>query len=132
VGKTSNLNPQTLIPSNPQTLNPACALPSRWFRRIISGLSGGDDKGNSIADKLGLGGLTDIFDNPPPGADELVALSKVVSLVEEGEAKTAMGEPIKFDRVVIDTAPTGHTMRLLDYPGFIESLLTKALNLRGE
>ena len=100
--------------------------------RIISGLSGGDDKGNSIADKLGLGGLTDIFDNPPPGADELVALSKVVSLVEEGEAKTAMGESIKFDRVVIDTAPTGHTMRLLDYPGFIESLLTKALNLRGE
>uniref|UniRef100_A0A7S0W1Q8 ArsA/GET3 Anion-transporting ATPase-like domain-containing protein n=1 Tax=Hemiselmis tepida TaxID=464990 RepID=A0A7S0W1Q8_9CRYP len=101
------------------------------FKRVVGGLSGGAE-GETIADKLGLGSLTDIFDNPPPGADELVALSKVISLVEEGEAKTALGESIKFDRIVIDTAPTGHTMRLLEYPKFITNLLTKALSLRGK
>jgi arsenite-transporting ATPase len=101
------------------------------FKRIIQGLKG-DGEEDSISAKLGLGDLTDLFDVAPPGADELVALSKVISLVEEGQAKTAMGETILFDRVVIDTAPTGHTLRLLEYPGFLASLITKALSLRGK
>ena len=27
---------------------------------------------------------------------------------------------IKFDRVIIDTAPTGHTLRMLSYPEFLD------------
>jgi len=99
------------------------------FKSVIQGLKGADDP-SSLAGKLGLSDLTDVFDVVPPGADELVALSKVVSLVEEGQAKTALGEVINFDRVVIDTAPTGHTLRLLEYPRFISNLITKALSLR--
>jgi len=101
------------------------------FKKIIQGLKG-DGQADSISEKLGLGELTDLFDVAPPGADELVALSKIISLVEEGQAKTAFGETIEFDRVVIDTAPTGHTLRLLEYPGFLASLITKALSLRGK
>ena len=101
------------------------------FKKIIQGLKG-DGGADSISEKLGLGELTDLFDVAPPGADELVALSKIVSLVEEGQAKTALGETIEFDRVVIDTAPTGHTLRLLEYPGFLASLITKGLSLRGK
>lgn len=100
------------------------------FKRVIQGLKGGD--ADSISAKLGLGDLTDLFDVAPPGADELVALSKIISLVEEGQAKTAFGDTINFDRVVIDTAPTGHTLRLLEYPGFLAALITKALSLRGK
>eukprot|EP00802_Teleaulax_amphioxeia_P005222 Tamp_05226.p1 GENE.Tamp_05226~~Tamp_05226.p1 ORF type:complete len:736 (-),score=113.26 Tamp_05226:825-2843(-) len=100
------------------------------FKRVIQGLKGSD--ADSISAKLGLGELTDLFDVAPPGADELVALSKIISLVEEGQAKTALGDTISFDRVVIDTAPTGHTLRLLEYPGFLAALLTKALSLRGK
>jgi len=101
------------------------------FKKVIQGLKG-DGASDSISAKLGLGDLTDLFDVAPPGADELVALSKVISLVEEGQAKTAFGETILFDRVVIDTAPTGHTLRLLEYPGFLASLITKGLSLRGK
>ena len=101
------------------------------FKKVIQGLKG-DGAADSISAKLGLGDLTDLFDVAPPGADELVALSKVISLVEEGQAKTAFGETILFDRVVIDTAPTGHTLRLLEYPSFLASLITKALSLRGK
>jgi len=100
------------------------------FRRVLEGLKGSD--ADSIAAKLGLSEMTDIFDVAPPGADELVALSKVMSLVEEGEAKTAMGETIQFDRIVIDTAPTGHTIRLLEYPRFISNLIDKTLALRDK
>jgi TRC40/GET3/ArsA family transport-energizing ATPase len=100
------------------------------FQRIIAGLR--SEETDSIAAKLGLSEMTDIFDTAPPGADELVALSKVISLVEEGEAKTALGESISFDRIVIDTAPTGHTLRLLEYPRFISRLITKVLSLKGK
>lgn len=39
-----------------------------------------------------------------------------------------MGEP--FDRIVIDTAPTGHTLRLLRFPDFLDRFVTRLLALR--
>lgn len=43
-----------------------------------------------------------------PGADEAALFDKLVSLIlDEGE---------KYDRIVFDTAPTGHTIRLLTLP----------------
>ena len=47
------------------------------FKRILSGLGGGGAE-DSLAARLGLGEMSTLFDNPPPGADELVALSKVL------------------------------------------------------
>ena len=32
-----------------------------------------------------------------------------------------------FDRIVLDTAPTGHTLRMLSTPGFISELIEKVL-----
>ena len=51
-----------------------------------------------------------MFDAVPPGVDELVALAKVVALAR------ADSYGVHFDRVIVDTAPTGHTLRLLTYP----------------
>ena len=43
-----------------------------------------------------------------PGAEEAALFDRIVSIVlEEGE---------QFDRIVFDTAPTGHTVRLLSLP----------------
>lgn len=48
----------------------------------------------------------ELLDAPPPGLDELVALSTLLDAV--------LGEGI--DLVIVDTAPTGHALRLLEMP----------------
>ncbi len=50
--------------------------------------------------------LEDLLDLAPPGLDELFA---VVTIVDALDAK-------EWDVVVVDTAPTGHTLRLLELP----------------
>jgi arsenite-transporting ATPase len=42
-----------------------------------------------------------------PGLDELMAIIKVADILRSSD----------YDLVILDTAPTGHTMRLLDLPG---------------
>jgi arsenite-transporting ATPase len=48
--------------------------------------------------------LEDLLDMSPPGIDELVAILSIV------DAQS------KWDLVIVDTAPTGHTLRLLALP----------------
>lgn len=53
--------------------------------------------------------LQDLFDLAPPGVDELIAVIEVTdALMAEAESG--------FDLVVIDSAPTGHALRLLEMP----------------
>ena len=55
----------------------------------------------------------------PAGTDEVVALAKIVNLVKKGG----------FDRIVLDTAPTGHTLRMLSTPGFLADLIERLLRM---
>jgi arsenite-transporting ATPase len=50
-----------------------------------------------------------------PGVDEATALSSVIDLIESGE----------YDTIVFDTAPTGHTLKLLQLPGIMQAGLAK-------
>lgn len=56
-----------------------------------------------------------------PGADEAALFDKLISIILE--------ESEKYDKIVFDTAPTGHTIRLLSLPElmgvWIEGLLQK-------
>ena len=54
--------------------------------------------------------LQDLFDLAPPGVDELVAV------IEVTDALLASDDQPPFDLVVIDSAPTGHALRLLEMP----------------
>jgi arsenite-transporting ATPase len=57
------------------------------------------------------GDLEDLLDLTPPGLDELVAVSTLLDAVfGRGDGAPA------FDLVVVDTAPTGHALRLLEMP----------------
>lgn len=81
-----------------------------------------------LMDSLGLDDLASIFTNPPPGIDEIVALLEIFAFAN---AKDASGRA-RFDRIVIDTAPTGHTLRLLQLPDFLNSLVGKLILFRGK
>ncbi len=57
-----------------------------------------------------------------PGSDELAAI----------ETLAAHSTDTEFDRIVIDTAPTGHTLRLLELPAVLRETVAAADSLRGQ
>jgi len=94
------------------------------FKKVVDQLIGSSDDGSDAS--AGDGGLKntlrelgEIFDTLPAGTDEVVALAKVVNLVKKGN----------FDRIVLDTAPTGHTLRMLSTPGFLADLIDRVLKI---
>ena len=95
------------------------------FKDLIDNLIGNKDS-SSGGSSMGGGDLSttlrelgEVFDTLPAGTDEVVALAKVVNLMKKGG----------FDRIVLDTAPTGHTLRMLSTPGFISELIDKVLKI---
>ncbi|XP_039125148.1 ATPase GET3B-like isoform X1 [Dioscorea cayenensis subsp. rotundata] len=76
-----------------------------------------------LVEQLGELKLGELLDTPPPGLDEAIAISKVMQFVEAQEFNM-------FSRIVFDTAPTGHTLRLLSLPDFLDASIGKILKLK--
>ncbi|GAX82278.1 hypothetical protein CEUSTIGMA_g9707.t1 [Chlamydomonas eustigma] len=92
----------------------------------------GGKKLNKVLDSVGLGAVADqlkdlqlgeLLDTPPPGVDEAVAISKVIQFLKNPEYS-------QFKRIIFDTAPTGHTLRLLTLPDFLDASIGKLVRLR--
>ena len=83
------------------------------------GEMGGDGPmgGAEGEDGEGLGGL---LGGTMPGADEAAAMRQLLEYLDDP----------RFDRVVVDTAPTGHTLRLLQLPEIMDSMLGRVMKLR--
>jgi arsenite-transporting ATPase len=64
--------------------------------------------------------LGDMSGMSPPGSDEAMAFGKILEFIEDSS----------YDRVIFDTAPTGHTLKLLELPDLLDSWLGKMLTLR--
>jgi arsenite/tail-anchored protein-transporting ATPase len=58
--------------------------------------------------------MQSLIDLAPPGIDELAAVIDVTDALEGGPAQDA------YDLVVIDTAPSGHALRLLEMPALVQ------------
>lgn len=76
-----------------------------------------------VIEQLGELKLGELLDTPPPGLDEAIAISKVIQFLESQEYSM-------FTRIVFDTAPTGHTLRLLSLPDFLDASIGKILKLK--
>ena len=57
--------------------------------------------------------LRDLLELAPPGLDELIAIIEVTDLL------LAEGSEASGDLLVVDTAPTGHALRLLEMPSLV-------------
>ncbi|MFC3478469.1 ArsA family ATPase [Halobacterium litoreum] len=55
-----------------------------------------------------------------PGADEAAAMQLLLEYMDDD----------RFDRVVVDTAPTGHTLRLLELPEVLDSMVGRMMQMR--
>ena len=82
----------------------------------------------AVFDRFLAGGVDIKFDREvmeelitlsPPGLDEIMALSKIIDLMEED----------RFDLFILDTAPTGHLLRFLELPELAREWLRAIMQL---
>jgi arsenite/tail-anchored protein-transporting ATPase len=63
-----------------------------------------------------------LFSLPVPGADEVMGLKQLMDLMKESA----------FEKYVLDTAPTGHALRLLSMPGIFDEWINVFYDLRDK
>jgi arsenite-transporting ATPase len=103
-------------------LDPPAALAARRARLEASLQALADALGAAGVGTMNDRGLAEVIDLAPPGIDELLG---VLTMVESRGM---------YDAVVVDTAPTGHALRLLEMPAvareWVQTLLRVLLKYR--
>ncbi len=61
-----------------------------------------------------------VFSLPVPGMDEVMGFKTIIDLIEEN----------RFDKYVLDTAPTGHALRLLTMPQLLDDWIKVLAKIR--
>jgi arsenite-transporting ATPase len=86
---------------------------------LTEGPFGGGDGNSPLAGMLG-GDAANPLGGSMPGSDEAAAIRLLLEYMDDP----------RFERVVVDTAPTGHTLRLLELPEMLDSMVGKILAMR--
>ncbi|OBT50653.1 ATPase get3 [Pseudogymnoascus sp. 24MN13] len=80
-------------------------------------LAGQADDGNEAA--AGMGGMMQDLAFAIPGIDEAMSFAEVLKQVKS----------LSYETIIFDTAPTGHTLRFLQFPSVLEKALAKISQL---
>jgi arsenite-transporting ATPase len=92
--------------------------PTKEFKKYQESIQAGDIE---IPQELKMfGDFEDFQSMSPPGSDETLAFAKVLEFIQTAE----------YDFIIFDTAPTGHTLRLLSLPEVLNSFFGKLVRFR--
>ncbi|KAF7507315.1 Golgi to ER traffic- protein [Endocarpon pusillum] len=81
--------------------------------------SGGDEAQDAMAQMGGMGGMMQDLAFSIPGVDEAMSFAEVLKQVKS----------LSYEVIIFDTAPTGHTLRFLQFPTVLEKALAKVSQL---
>ena len=122
------------IPLFAVEIDPDAAMEDGLFGGDGDPLGGMGEMGDAMGGLGGMGSMAEdaaegmadapgsLFGGPMPGADEAAAMRQLLEYLDDP----------RFDRVVVDTAPTGHTLRLLQLPEIMDSMIGRVLKLRQQ
>mmetsp|Transcript_5986 Transcript_5986/g.4261 ORF Transcript_5986/g.4261 Transcript_5986/m.4261 type:complete len:111 (+) Transcript_5986:286-618(+) len=88
------------------------------FFQQLMGTHGAD---SSEENQGGMNFLKDLTSSVP-GIDEATSFGEVMRSLDD----------YNFDLIIFDTAPTGHTLRLLNFPNILEKGLLKLIELKDK
>lgn len=94
-----------------QEVDPTKSTEDSTFLKNL-GVDGSDENGNFLGDII----------SSVPGIDEATSFGEVIKMVDS----------LKYDLVIFDTAPTGHTLRLLNFPNILDKALSKLVQLKDK
>jgi arsenite/tail-anchored protein-transporting ATPase len=111
------------IPLYAAEIDPEAAIDDAGFAAQANAQTQGDGAGM-------FGGLEGMFGEdspmesllggPMPGSDEAAAMQLLLEYMDDE----------RFERVVVDTAPTGHTLRLLQLPEIMDTMMGRIMKFR--
>ena len=97
----------------------------------------GGNSGNMFSSLLGQAGVSQAQDEEAT-AETTGFMKEIMASVPGIDEATSFGEVIKsldeynFSLIIFDTAPTGHTLRLLNFPNILEKGLVKLIELKDK
>ncbi|GAB3029541.1 ArsA family ATPase [Natronobiforma cellulositropha] len=118
---------ETDVPASPERIHEEYPL---WGAEIDPDAALAESQTAFSAEGGALGGLGDLFGEEAPmdalfggampGADEAAAMQLLLEYLDDP----------RFERVVVDTAPTGHTLRLLELPEIMDTMMGRIITFR--
>jgi len=94
--------------------------------RVFEALAGGSEIDLSVDRAI----IEEVFDLAPPGMDEVAGMLTMIEALWGNDEHAAP----RFDLVIVDTAPTGHALRLLALPAqaraWVRQLMSVVLHYR--
>ncbi|KAI0143903.1 anion-transporting ATPase [Hypoxylon sp. NC0597] len=91
--------------------------PNGSIQDLIAGQ--GEDNSDSLG---GMGGMMQDLAFAIPGIDEAMSFAEVLKQVKS----------LSYEVIIFDTAPTGHTLRFLQFPSVLEKALAKISQLSSQ